>query len=259
MSPKQLKLEMQFQDAYRKLSEGTALRAQELRTILTGLLDGRWVSMSMFQRVQTQLAQVSSPSAQKSPPLAAFLASRYHDFLRQTTPAQPAPLPTVPYRRDHIPTQTPHNRRPGVFMTPQYLTIHSTGNPSSLPQGERAWLTNPSNERTASFHIVVDAKEAIECIPLNEVAWHAGDGEGNGNKKSISLEICESGDRAGALRNAIVLSAKLLRDHNLTAQSLRRHHDWATKLCPRILIVAQNRAKPEHTWEWFKSEVERLM
>lgn len=49
-------------------------------------------------------------------------------------------------------------------------------------------------------HLVIDETEAIECIPLNEVAWHAGDGaNGTGNRKSIGLQICESGDRVKTL------------------------------------------------------------
>ena len=82
------------------------------------------------------------------------------------------------YTIDHIPLTTPYNRRPGLKMEPEYITIHSTGNPNSTARNERVWLTNPQNDRTASYHVVVDEKEAIEVIPLNEVAWHAGDGNG---------------------------------------------------------------------------------
>jgi len=49
-------------------------------------------------------------------------------------------------------------------MTPEYITIHSTGNPTSTARNERAWLTNPNNNVTASWHIVVDEKEAIEDL-----------------------------------------------------------------------------------------------
>jgi hypothetical protein len=93
--------------------------------------------------------------------------------------------PMPKYIVDHIPRTTPHNRRPGTSMTPEYLTIHSTGNPTSMAQGERNWLTNTTNQRTASYHLVIDDKNAIECLPFNEMAWHAGDGaNGTGNSKS---------------------------------------------------------------------------
>lgn len=141
------------------------------------------------------------------------------------------------YIIDHIPKSTPHNRRPGLPMTPTTITIHNTGNPSSTARNERGWLTNPSNKRTASFHIVVDENEAIECIPINEVAWHAGDGNGtkSGNCTSIGIEICESGDYAKTLENAAELVAKMLKDFGWGVDRLRRHYDWSGKICPRLM------------------------
>ncbi|WP_315974005.1 hypothetical protein [Paenibacillus melissococcoides] len=51
-------------------------------------------------------------------------------------------------------------------MNATTITIHNTGNSGSSAKNERGWLTNPDNDRTASYHIVVDEHEAIECIPL---------------------------------------------------------------------------------------------
>ncbi|WP_199926394.1 peptidoglycan recognition protein family protein [Brevibacillus brevis] len=151
------------------------------------------------------------------------------------------------YRVDHIPKTTPNERRPGLSMVPEYLTIHSTGNPKSTAANERAWLTNPSNSRTASFHIAVDDTEAVECLPLNEVAWNAGDGNGNGNMKSISIEICESGNRTKTIDNAVELVARMLKERGWGVDRLRRHMDWSGKNCPRIMTSAD--------WEGFKSRV----
>jgi N-acetylmuramoyl-L-alanine amidase CwlA len=141
------------------------------------------------------------------------------------------------YIVDHIPKATPHNRRAGIVMTPTTITIHNTGNPSSTARNERNWLTNPSNDRQASFHIVIDEKEAIECLPLNEVAWHAGDGrsENGGNMASISIEICESGNYMKTLENAADLIAKLLKERGWGVDRLRRHYDWSGKICPRLM------------------------
>src|SRR5690606_32357375 len=140
---------------------------------------------------------------------------------------------------------------PGLTMIPETITIHNTGNPSSTARNERAWLTNPSNDRTASFHVVVDEYEAIECIPLNEVAWHAGDGNGDGNRKSIGIEICESGDYAQTLENAANLVAKMLRDRGWGVDRLRRHYDWSGKICPRLMYDGGTWAG----WEAFKRVV----
>lgn len=157
------------------------------------------------------------------------------------------------YRVNHIPKTTPHNRRPGRAMQPEYLTIHSTANPNSTAQNERDWLTNPSNTRTASWHIAVDDKEVIEAIPLNEMALHAGDGgNGTGNTKSIGIEICESGDRTNTIQNAAELVAKMLKERNWGVDRLRRHYDWSGKNCPRIL--ADNNWKG---WNDFKLAVQK--
>ena len=159
------------------------------------------------------------------------------------------------YTIDHIPLTTPYNRRPGLKMEPEYITIHSTGNPNSTARNERVWLTNPQNDRTASYHVVVDEKEAIEVIPLNEVAWHAGDGtNGTGNRKSISIEICESGDKAKTIMNAAELVAKMLKERGWGVDRLRRHYDWSGTICPRIMS-----ANNWDGWRGFILEVERRL
>lgn len=159
------------------------------------------------------------------------------------------------YVIDHIPKSTPYNRRPGNPMVPAYLTVHNTGNPTSTARNERAWLTNPSNNRTASYHIVVDEREAIEVLPLNENAWHAGDGNGDGNRKSIGIEICESGNYAKTLDNAADLVAKMLKERGWGVDRLRRHYDWSGKICPRLMYDGGKWTG----WAKFKAEVEKRL
>lgn len=158
---------------------------------------------------------------------------------------------TVPYVIDHIPRSTPANRRPGGAMTATTITIHNTGNPASSARNERAWLTNPANTRTASYHIVVDERESIECIPLGEPAWHAGDGRGDGNMRSIGVEICESGDYAKTVDNAAELVARLLKERGWGVDRLRRHYDWSGKICPRLMYDGGTWAG----WQAFKDAV----
>lgn len=141
------------------------------------------------------------------------------------------------YRKDYIPVTTLCNRRPSLPMVPTTITIHNTGNTSSTAANERGWLTNLTNPRTASFHIVIDQNEAIECIPLNESAWHAGDGSGSksGNRTSIGIEICESGNYNKTLNNAVKLVASMLKERGWGVDRLRRHYDWSGKICPRLM------------------------
>lgn len=60
-------------------------------------------------------------------------------------------------------------QRPGIAMTPQFITIHSTGNPSSTAQNEADYVCKNS-VRQASFHFVCDEKQIIQALPTNEIA-----------------------------------------------------------------------------------------
>lgn len=152
------------------------------------------------------------------------------------------------YKIDHIPKS--NYKRPGTKMTATSITIHSTANEKSTAQNERDNLAREGNLRTASFHIAVDDKQAIECIPLNEITYHAGVREGNNT--SISIEICESGDRAKTIQNAVELTAKLLHERKWGVDRLKRHFDWSGKICPRILS-----SNSWEGWRVFKIQVER--
>lgn len=151
------------------------------------------------------------------------------------------------YKIMHIPI-SPKTRQ-GVKITPTGITIHSTANPKSTAINERNWLVNPSNTRTASWHIAVDENMAVEAIPLNEKAIHAS--STIGNNTTIGIEICESGNREKTLKNAVALVAKMLHERNWSVDRLKRHFDWNGKNCPRIFNY--------NNWEgWakFKNDVQ---
>lgn len=135
------------------------------------------------------------------------------------------------YRIFHVPINP--RTRSGAKMSPVGITIHSTANPKSTAINERNWLINPNNNRTASWHIAVDEKMAVEAIPLNEKAWHAS--SSIGNNSYIGIEMCESGNRAKVIDNTVKLVAQLLHERGWGVGVLRRHYDWNKKNCPRIL------------------------
>lgn len=159
------------------------------------------------------------------------------------------------YKIDHIPYSAKRNKREGLPMKAEYITWHSTSNLRSTAQNERDWLINPNNDRQASWHIAIDENEAVEAIPLNEVAWHAGDGRnGTGNRKSIAIEMCESGDRNKVIENTIELTVKLLKERGWGVDRIKRHYDWSGKNCPRILS--------QNNWEQYhkmKAEVAKRL
>lgn len=144
---------------------------------------------------------------------------------------------------EYLPVSSTH--RPGVKMTPEYITVHNTANPS---QGADAlmhsnYLMNGKTHETyLSWHFTVDDKQAIQHIPIDEVAYHAGDSLGAGNMASIGIEICENvdGSYRKAEENAEDLIAGLLLDLNLDISRVVPHQHWSGKYCPHNLLSADN-------------------
>lgn len=148
----------------------------------------------------------------------------------------------------NINTQLIVNNRPRTPMKPLYVTIHNTGNPNSTAQANRNYFAN-TPKAGASAHWVVDDKEAILCVPENEVAWHAG---AEGNSQSIGVEVCEFTDERHemAYQNAVKLCAEILKRHNLDATKLTTHKRWTGKNCPSKILPI---------WVKFVSDVGKLM
>lgn len=122
-------------------------------------------------------------------------------------------------------------------MTPKYITIHNTANDATA-QGEANYMK--SNGNATSFHVAIDDKEVVEIIPFNRSAWHAGDGNGQGNRASIGIEICYS--KSGGARykaaeeNAIEYTAHALIQLGLKPTAVKFHHDWSGKNCPHRIL-----------------------
>lgn len=128
------------------------------------------------------------------------------------------------------PTKCPYT------MEPKGVCIHNTGNDASA-ENERDNLARADNQAEVSFHIAIDDKEAIQCIPLNRNAWHSGDGgSGEGNRNYIAVEICYSksgGDRfIKAEKRAAKEVATLLKQYGWTINNVKKHQDFSNKYCP---------------------------
>ena len=151
--------------------------------------------------------------------------------------------------------KTSTGRRPGIKMKPEYITVHSTGNPRSTAQNEADNVCNNHPKLKVSFHAVVDDKQAIQVLPFEEVAWHAGDGSGKGNMASIGVEICESGDRLKTLENALAVVSVLMEKYNIPLEKVVQHNHWSGKDCPRIL---RNKSyiQARYDWKWFYGKLE---
>ncbi|MGU7369046.1 N-acetylmuramoyl-L-alanine amidase [Bacillus cereus] len=135
-------------------------------------------------------------------------------------------------------------------MNPTEITFHNTYNDAPAIN-ERNNVAN--NSTGTSFHIAVDDKEAIQLIPFNRNAWHAGDGtNGRGNRHSIGVEICYSlsgGDRyRKAELNAIKVIRQLMDIFNIPISRVKTHQERNGKYCPHRML-------DEGRVEWFKSQL----
>ncbi|QWG56882.1 N-acetylmuramoyl-L-alanine amidase family protein [Bacillus mycoides] len=122
-------------------------------------------------------------------------------------------------------------------MTPEFITVHNTYNDASA-ENEISYMIG--NNNSVSFHVAVDDKEAVQGIPFDRNAWHAGDGNGNGNRKSIGIEICYSlsgGDKYyKAEDNAAIVIAQLMKQFNIPISNVRTHKSWSGKNCPHRML-----------------------
>lgn len=158
---------------------------------------------------------------------------------------------------DIVPKGNPEIR-PAYSMKPKFITIHNTGNAG---RGANAVAHNkyihnmaklqPKDTGYASWHFSVDENYIYQHIPLDETAWHTGDGSGkaSGNMTSIGIEICEHVDQKDykqAEENAIALTVHLLKQLNLPVANVKPHQAWSGKYCPRVILKRDGSFTPFH-------------
>lgn len=168
--------------------------------------------------------------------------------------------------------------RPGIPLS-EFLgvTVHNTGNvkPGADALAHGKYLQDTGKNTEVSWHYAVDEKLIVRSIPEYEIALHAGDGNGDGNYKTIAIEICmnSDGDIKGATDNAAELTADILKRHGINQATgyLFQHNHWSGKNCPEKLrqgipydwitfinkvdgYFKDNKNKPsawaEESWKW---------
>ncbi|WEY91173.1 N-acetylmuramoyl-L-alanine amidase [Bacillus subtilis] len=141
-----------------------------------------------------------------------------------------------------------NKNRPAYPMNPLYITVHNTSNTAKGADAasHARYVKNP--ETATSWHFTVDDKKIYQHLPLNENGWHAGDGNGTGNRKSIGIEICENsdGDFEKAVSNAQWLIKKLMKEQGISFANVVPHKHWSGKECPRKLL---------DRWDSFKAGI----
>ena len=118
-------------------------------------------------------------------------------------------------------------------MAAENIVVHNTANDVSA-RNEVTYMI--CNDDETSFHFAVDDKEVVQGLPLNRNGWHAGDGNGKGNRKGIGIEICYSnsgGERfAKAEKLAAQFIAQLLKERGWGLDRVTKHQDYSGKYCP---------------------------
>lgn len=118
-------------------------------------------------------------------------------------------------------------------MTAEFIVVHNTANDATA-ENEVAYMIRNKNQ--VSFHYAVDDQEVVQGVPITRNTWHAGDGNGEGNRKGISIEICYS--KSGGTRfdqaekNAAHFIATLLRERQWGIEKVKKHQDFRNKYCP---------------------------
>lgn len=112
---------------------------------------------------------------------------------------------------------------------PLGVTVHNTeaisvaSNTTPAEQYTRATVNGNMND--VRVHFYVDDYCAWQTLPLTLSGWHAADGGGNGNRKTIAIEVIGNSTKAEA--NCAKLVAYLLNKYNLNVENnLFTHTHW---------------------------------
>ena len=143
----------------------------------------------------------------------------------------------------------------------EYITIHDTAGASpthtalQFAQGQVQKNTNKQNTEYISWHFTVGTDGIYQSLPLDEVAYHAGDGSreygtiwysstynksdciGGGNRNSIGIESCinHGTDYNDTMRILAKLVAELLLQYNLSVDRIKQHWHFSGKDCPGVI------------------------
>lgn len=150
----------------------------------------------------------------------------------------------------------------------EYIVVHDTGNPSKSANAEmhNRYIKNLNQNPEAtyiSWHYTVGDDGIYQHLPLDEVAYHAGDGShvfgdtyynesfgawsiGGGNRNGVGIESCvnEGVDYTIVMRKLAKLVAELLIQFNLDIDRVKQHNDFSGKNCPQVM-------RENNRWEEF--------
>ncbi|MFD0893401.1 N-acetylmuramoyl-L-alanine amidase [Luteolibacter ambystomatis] len=164
-----------------------------------------------------------------------------------------------------------HRIRP---MTPRYITIHATENFSAggtaRAHAEMLRTGSLKGEHNSLgyiiWHYTVDDHSIYQTQPCNEQGQHA-DYEGQGNRESIGIEMCENrgNSREVTLDRTAKLAALLMKRYGIPLSRIVPHQHWLMiryddhrdlghKTCPHFLVKG---GESDPAWQAFLARVAR--
>ena len=172
-----------------------------------------------------------------------------------------------------------HIAMPSVSMEGKIIgvTVHNTAwittATGTTPAEQYTRATVNGNMNDVRVHYYVDNVCAWQNLPLSLSGWHAADGGGNGNRRTIAIECIMSSAYNSADKksedNCARLAAALLKKYNLDISHLYTHTHWLNirdgksgtvdylntarnpyKMCPAYILPH---------WADFKKKVESYM
>lgn len=150
---------------------------------------------------------------------------------------------------------------PSVSMEGRIIgvTIHNTPwittAAGTTPAEQYTRATVNGNMNDVRVHYYCDDTCAWQNLPLTLSGWHAADGDGNGNRRTIAIECIMSSayndkDKKSE-DNCARLAAALLKKYKLGINALYTHNHWySRKYCPAYILPH---------WDKFKAKVQSYM
>lgn len=136
---------------------------------------------------------------------------------------------SLPFEIHLIPKENKTSRSQ-LELIADSITVHNIGNKSTASQN--TIYIDKAYTRYASWHFTIGDGIIYQELPINEVAWHAGDGyKGQGNRTSIAIEVVETKEAEELAIKFIAMLSEYLGITNIVP-----HKHWSGKYCPRIIL-----------------------
>lgn len=200
-------------------------------------------------------ATETSPPPQTTTPVPATVTTTEPP---QTT-TKPSPVPTNDemnnlIEKKYLPINS-HSRVGHVRTATKQIVIHYVANPGSSALNNWKYFRDSGNYVSSNFIIGLDG-EIIQCMPINEVAYHAGKEEVNYN--SIGIEVCHPGADGkfseATYQSLVKLVSWLCKRYGISRKNIIRHYDVTKKLCP-VYYAGEPGSDGYRHWEEFRDDI----